>query len=120
MTNPSASNTTKDIDAYEELVARFLLCRDNLKYWEKEKAQAQAALQDLLGEAEVAKIKGREVLTYARINNFNETLFKKEHPDLHQFYTRLVEVPQFDREAFERTRPEIYAQYQTRQMKVVQ
>lgn len=121
MTQPQpASSPTKDIDAHEELLNRFLLCRDNARYWAKEKALAQDALEDLLGDAQVAKLKGREVLTYAPINAFNEGLFKKEHPDLHKFYTRLVEVEQFDRESFERTRPEIYAEYQTRQMKVVQ
>jgi hypothetical protein len=119
MSNPTPS-PAKDIDAHEELVARFLLCRDNAQYWTKEKALVQKALEDLLGESEVAKIGGREVLTYARINGFNEGKFKKEHPDLHRFYTHKVEVEEFDREGFERTRPEIYAQYQTRQMKVVQ
>ena len=119
MTNPTPS-PAKDIDAHEELLSRFLLCRDNAQYWTKEKALVQKALEDLLGEAEVAKIKGREVLTYARIDGFNEGKFKKEHPDLHQFYTHLVEVPKFDRETFERTRPELFAEYQTRQMKVVQ
>ena len=110
----------KDIDAHEELVTRFLLCRDNARYWEKEKALAQEALEELLGDAEVAKIKGREVLTYARIDAFNEGKFKKEHPDLWKFYLHPVEVERFDREIFSRTRPELYAQYQTRQMKVVQ
>lgn len=110
----------KDIDAHEELVTRFLLCRDNARYWEKEKEEAKAALEQLLGEAEVAKLKGRAVLTYAPINGFNETRFKKEHPDLHKFYMRPVEVDKFDRDLFERTRPELYAEYQTRQMKVVE
>lgn len=120
MTNPPVSSPTKDIDAHEELLNRFLLCRDNASYWEKEKKLAQDALQELLGDAVAAKVKGREVLTYARIDGFNESRFKKEHADLHQFYTRMVEVPKFDRDLFERTRPELFAEYQTRQMKVVQ
>lgn len=72
-----------------------------------------------LGDATVLTFDGREVATYRRDAGLNFARLKAEQPEIVAKYTRRVSETKFDKEAFEKDEPLLYALYRGKQLRLV-
>lgn len=107
-----------ELDEHAELIARYRKCRDLEAQWKKEKEIAKSKLAALMGDAEIGLLDGEKVLSYAREERFNTSEFRKQYPDMYKLYLKPMQVEQFDLESFRLTRPELFAEFQVRSLRV--
>jgi hypothetical protein len=88
-----------------------------LKYWQGRVNELKAALRVVAGDNESLTLNGREVFTYNHINGFRGADFKKDHPDLYEAYLHTVEKDELDVKTLKSARPDLYKQYQSRQLR---
>jgi len=77
----------------------------------------KSLLAKQMGDATVGTVDGVKVVTFAPIDGFNSTDFKKQYPETARFYTREVTKVEFDKEALKHSKPDLYKEFQTRPMK---
>lgn len=117
MSKEVAVRSKVELDGVEGLLAEHRRCLDSIKQWEERRDALAAKIEEIMGDAEVGTVEGREVVTYARTDRFQGSRFKKDHPDLYEVYTDLVEVPQLNVKSIKLARPELYEQYQSRSLR---
>ena len=110
--------TTVELDEHVALIDRYKKAKQAAAYWAGEIESLRDALLALMGDAEVATVNGDKVLLAKPIDSFNESAFRKANPDLHKLYVREVPVERLDVELLKRARPDVYAQYQVRPLKM--
>lgn len=86
---------------------------------EKRKKKLEAELKRAVGNASVATFYGEVAITNRPTATFRGNDFSAEQPILAKEYTRPVVVDQLDLKALESDHPAIYAQYRSRQFKVL-
>jgi len=88
-----------------------------LKYWKNRVDELKAAVRAVAGENEEITLNGKPVFTYHYINGFRGEDFKKDHPDLYEAYLREVKKMELDTTTLRSARPEMYREYQSRQLR---
>lgn len=117
MSKDVAVRQTVELDAVAGLLAEHRRCLDSIKEWEERRDQLAEKIRLLLGDATAGTVNGREVVTYEPIDRFQGARFKKEHPDLYEVYTDTVKVRQFNSKSLQQARPDLYEEYQVRQLR---
>lgn len=106
------------MDQYISLFGDIAECQENVDFWSKRLAKLKGALAALMGDATVGTIGGEPAVTYEPVDRFNSTEFKKKHPNMFQAYQRTIEKKELDVAALKLSRPELYAQFQVRPLRV--
>jgi hypothetical protein len=114
---PQPEEQAVALDAHVSKLKKLAECSDNIKFWQKEYAKAQAALDEVMGDATVGTIDGSQVLTYRYEERFRGGDFKKKYPDTWRSYVRDVTKKEFDLELFKVARPDLYEEFRVRAMK---
>jgi hypothetical protein len=87
------------------------------EFWKKESARLAAEIGRLMGDEEEITVNGRKVGTYERIEGMNGKAFMKEYPELAEQFTTIVEKHELNKEQIKLFKPELYRQFQTRQLR---
>ena len=90
-----------------------------LGYWKKRVDDLKDAIRDVAGEKEELVLHGKTVFTYARIATFRQADFAKAHPDLFKAYQHTVETSELDVDLLKHAKPDLYREFQTRQLRRV-
>jgi hypothetical protein len=88
-----------------------------LKYWKNRVDELKAAVRIVAGENEEITLNGKPAFTYHYINGFRGEDFRKDHPDLYEAYLHEVKKMELDTTTLRSARPEVYREYQTRQLR---
>lgn len=88
-------------------------------YWTNKLDTLKAELGRLMGDDEVALVHGQPIFTKIPIDRINETLFKKEEPELYEIYQHEVSKKELDTDLLKRARPDLYARFAVRPLKEV-
>jgi hypothetical protein len=110
---------TVELDDY---TTEYLLLQAKRKELERLTAEYDRLVADFrarIGKAHTATIDGREVFTNRPIRAFQGKAFAGDHPILAKTYTNMVEKPVLDLEGLQRDHPALYAEYQSRQFRIV-
>lgn len=108
--------------ALDEYTTEYLLLKAKeaeLGRVQREFDQLKAAFQARVGRNYAGTIEGQEVFTHRPINNFRGKEFRDDHPILAKAYTETVEKEELDVAALKRDHPALYAEYQSRQFRIV-
>lgn len=119
MTTPSDEPTVA-LDAYTEKYLLLRAKRAEKRRLDAEVDQLEKEFRQLVGDAHVGQIAGREVFTNRPIRTFQGKKFAEDHPVIAKTYTRIVEKPELDLLALERDHPALYALYQSRQFRILE
>ena len=114
---PQPEEEAVALDAHVSKLKKLAECSDNIKFWQKEYAKAQEALDEVMGDATIGTIDGRQVLTYRYEDRFRGGDFKKKYPDTWRSFVTEVTEKKFDLELFKHTRPDLYEEFKVRAMK---
>lgn len=117
--NKTVSSDTVALDAFLPLLAEINECKDNIKFWQTRLARSNTALAALMGDSTKGTIAGLDAVVFEPTARFSTTEFKKKYPNLARAYTHTVPKEEVDVEALRLTRPEVYAEFQVRPMRVV-
>lgn len=107
------------LDPYAQLITDILECQDMLTYWRGREAQLKAALGAIMGNVHNGTLNGEPAVVYAPVNRFNATEFKRVLPNMARVYTHPVTKEELDVEMIKKARPDLYAQFQVRPMRIV-
>lgn len=107
------------VEVDNALYLEFKMIDDAIKRMEKEKNRLAALIAESAGDEEELTVKGRKVLAYKRIDNMRSKELQKDHPDLYASFCFEVTKREFQKGAFSRAMPDLYAQYQSRRLTVV-
>lgn len=88
-------------------------------YWKKRAEELAAAVKHVAGDHEELTLNGKPVFSHRPIETFRGADFKKDHPDLYQAYLHMVEKPELDVRTLKSARPELYKEYQSRQLRIL-
>jgi hypothetical protein len=88
-----------------------------LKYWKNRVDELKAAVRVVAGENEEITLNGKPVYTYHYINGFRGEDFRKDHPDLYEAYLHEVRKMELDTTTLKSARPDVYREYQSRQLR---
>lgn len=113
-TSEVAPTKTYDLDQIRLLHEEFLVRKARLEEDEQWIKLYKEKLDLLSGGAESFILDGREVATYERNGNLNTKNLEAEHPEVITKYTRLVTELKFDREAFAKDEPQLFARYRAK------
>lgn len=114
---PQPEEETVALDAHVSKLKKLAECSDNIKFWQKEYAKAQEALDEIMGDATVGTVDGQQVLTYRYEERFRGGDFKKKYPDTWRSYVTEVTEKKFNLELFKLSRPDLYEEFKVRAMK---
>lgn len=114
---PQPEEQVVALDAHVAKLKKLAECSDNLKFWQAEKEKAQAALDDVMGDATIGTVDGSQVLTYRYEDRFRGGDFKKKYPDTWRSYVTEVTEKKFNVELFKLSRPDLYEEFKVRAMK---
>lgn len=106
------------LDAHIQLLDSIDECKDMLKYWENRKNQLNAQLAVVMGPSTVGTVDGVKVVNYESTDRFRGSDFRKQYPDTWRSYIRPKMVDEFDAEALQAERPELWAEFCSRPMTV--
>lgn len=113
---------TVALDGIEGIAGKYLTLRElrgEMAKLKKEEKRLLAAIQRAVGDAHVATFYGEAVITNRPIDRFRGKDFEAEQPVLAKEYTKSVLREELDLEELERDHPVIFAQYQSRQFKIL-
>jgi hypothetical protein len=88
-----------------------------LKYWKERVDELKAAVRAVAGESEEVTLNGKPMFTYHYINGFRGEDFKRDHPDLYEAYLHPVTKQELDVKTLRSAKPDVYRQYQSRQLR---
>lgn len=114
---PQPEEETVALDAHVAKLKKLAECSDNIKFWQKEYAKAQEAIDAVMGDATVGTVDGAQVLTYRYEDRFRGGEFKKKYPDTWRSYVTEVTEKKFNLELFKLSRPDLYEEFKVRSMK---
>lgn len=114
---PQPEEETVALDAHVAKLQKLAECTDNIKFWQVERDKAQAALDEVMGDATVGTLDGLQVLTYRYEDRFRGGDFKKMYPDTYRSYVTEVTEKKFNLSLFKLSRPDLYEDFKVRAMK---
>jgi hypothetical protein len=115
----AATAGTVQLDAFVPLLNEIAECKENVKFWETRLARLEEALSALMGDATVGRVAGNDAVIYEPTARFRGGDFKKKYPNLAKAFTREVPKMELDINAIKLSRPDLYAEFQVRPMRVV-
>lgn len=101
------------MDQYVDLVKRWREATKARIGWGKIEEDLKEQIDKLLGDTNSGTINGEEAVLRRWEDRFATARFKKENPELARFYEREVTVREIDVDMIQRTRPDLYREYQT-------
>lgn len=107
----------KALDSYVDKLADLAECKRMQKWWSDREEKIKAELAEVLGDAEVGTVAGKDVLYYEPINRLNGGAFKKAMPDTWKLFHRPITEERFDAEWLRMARPDLWSQFQVKQMR---
>lgn len=113
---------TVALDDIEGIAGKYLTLRElrgEMAKLKKEERRLLAAIQRAVGDAHVATFYGEAVITNRPIDRFRGEDFRSQQPILAKEYTKPVLRDELDLEGLERDHPVIFAQYRSRQFKIL-
>lgn len=115
---PAVNRSQLSLDGHLSLLNEIAEAQETAKFWKERLEFLKASLAKLMGDAEEGTIAGQEAVVYEPINGFNVTAFEKKFPHLARAYTREFTVTKVDVDLLKHARPDLYAQFRTRPMRV--
>ena len=103
-----------DLDPIRLLHEEFLMRKARQEEDEAWIKLYKEKLDALANGAESFTLDGKVVATYKRNGNLNTKRLEAEHPEVIDKYTRLVTELKFDREAFGKDEPKLFAAYRAK------
>jgi hypothetical protein len=110
--------TTLALDNYVPLLAEIVECQNMVDFWEKRLKRLKEGLGALLGEAHNGTVNGEQAVAYEPVNRFNTTAFRRQYPNLWRAYVHTVSKEELDVEMLRLSRPDLYAEFQVRPLRV--
>lgn len=115
----AVSTGTVQLDAFIPLLTQIAECKENVKFWKTRLDKLEEALAALMGDATLGTVGGNDAVVFEPTARFRGGDFKKKYPNLAKAYTREVPRMELDIEAIRMSRPDLYAEFQVRPMRVV-
>lgn len=115
----SVDTSVMPLDAYVSILGEISECQAAVTFWSKRLERLKAGLTALMGDAHEGTINGEAAVFYAPVNRFNVTEFKKKHPNMARAYMHTVSHEELDVEALKLSRPELYAEFQVRPLRII-
>lgn len=119
LVTPTPDPTVFAMDPYVDLLAEDVECSNMIKWWTARRDLVRQRIGVILGENEIGTVNGQEAVRYERQNRFNSTAFRKKYPNLYRVYSRPVTEEKFDPDMLKASKPELYAEFQVRAMRVM-
>lgn len=107
------------MDANAELAELIRQHKEALAQAKRYKEQADSIgdlISGITGSSTLVYLDNRPVLSYRPIRRFAGAKFTREQPELAKFYMFPVTKEELDVELIKRTKPDLYTQYQVRQL----
>lgn len=114
---PQPEEQAVALDAHVSKLKKLAECSDNIKFWQREYAKAQAEIDKVMGDATIGTVDGAQVLTYRWEDRFRGGEFKKKYPDTWRTFVTEVTEKKFNLELFKVSRPDLYEEFRVRAMK---
>lgn len=111
---------TVALDEYTEKYLLLRAKRDEKKRLDAEVYRLEQEFRELTGKAHIGQIGGQDVFTNRPIAVFRGKEFREDHPLLAKEYTVPVVKDELDVDALKRDHPALYAEYQSRQFRILE
>lgn len=106
------------LDGFVPLLGDIYEAMEAERFWKARVEKLKKQLAAVLGDAQQGTVGGEEAVTFEPINKFSAKAFKDKYPNLYRAYITTRTVEEIDEAALKLTRPELYAEFQTRPMRV--
>jgi hypothetical protein len=106
------------LDQYVTLLADYRECQNTMEFWKKRLEKIKAQMAEIMGDHEIGTVNGDPVFFYQRQDRFNSSEFRKQYPDMYRLYTHEVTEAKFDVDWFKKARPDLYAEFQVKAMRI--
>ena len=84
--------------------------------WQKRRDQLREAIATYMGDATEGMVGSEVVVVYDYVDQFRESEFKKNYPEIWKAYQREDIRMVLDRDLLKRAQPERYREFQTRKL----
>jgi hypothetical protein len=106
------------LDTYVQVLADYRECQTTMEFWKNRLEKLKAQMAEIMGDQEIGTVNGEAVFFYQRQNRFNSTAFQKQYPDMYRLYTRDITEKKFDPDWLKQARPDLYAEFQVKAMRI--
>lgn len=106
------------LDGFVPLLGDIYEAMEAEKFWKNRVEKLKKQLAAVLGDSQQGTVGGEEAVTFEPINKFSAKAFREKYPNLYRAYITTRTVEEIDEAALKLTRPELYAEFQTRPMRV--
>jgi hypothetical protein len=107
----------RDLGEHVALLAALDECRKNITFWKDRESKVKDQIAEIMGEATVGRIDGKDVLTYRWENRFRTSDFRNAYPDTYRSFVHEVTTKEFDIEWLKQLRPDLYDEYRVRSLR---
>jgi hypothetical protein len=107
----------RDLGEHVALLAALDECRKNITFWKDRESKVKDQITEIMGEATVGRVNGKDVLTYRWENRFRTSDFRTKYPDTYRSFVHEVTTKEFDVEWLKQLRPDLYDEYRVRSLR---
>lgn len=103
-----------DITDIAPLLSALDHANDQVDVWKHTADTLKARIKDLMGDATLGQVDGRDAISYDYTGQFNAKRFATEQPDATRRYTHTVVVAEIDTAKLAAEEPDLYRRYRAR------